>query len=288
MSIQGSVTVQVSSTGPAHPRHKSLRVYPALTETLVQDCHQSPTRQLHFDSPWPELPLLVGGHSPTNALGKNNGTEAQLATVPLQQAYTDRDPDLSNDLALWALPSKVLNHDPKADSSLCEYPGPGSSSLEQCIPEYSLSESEQALSSSDTCSSQELFYSFEQCSAGCYNSMSISEDYLGSYCQGQSLLCDHSPDDHSGLLSHGWSPSQSGLSGSMGHNKTTQCYGSSGFSDCEVSQKVFSQSSIDVVPLNGIRLVYVASDQPYTWTLANNYQLYCVSYSPPMIFIHHF
>ena len=52
---------------------KSLRV---LTESLVQDCHQSPTRQLHFDSPWPEPPLLVDGHSPTNALGKNNDVQA--------------------------------------------------------------------------------------------------------------------------------------------------------------------------------------------------------------------
>ena len=142
---------------------KSLRLYPALTESLVQDSHQSSTRQLHFDSPWPEPPLLVDGHSPINALGKNNGTEAQIATVPLQQACTDLDPDLSNDLALWAVPSKVPNHNPKADSSLCEYPRPGYSSLEQCVPEYSLSESEEALSSSDTCSSQELVYSFEQC-----------------------------------------------------------------------------------------------------------------------------
>ena len=131
----------------------------------------------------------------------------------------------------------------------------GCSPLEQCIPEYSLSESEQAMSSSDTCSSQELFYSFEQCSAGYHNSMSTSEDYLGFHCHGQSLICDHSVDDHSGLLSHGWSPSPSGLSGSMGHNKPTKCYDSSGSSGHEVSQKVFSQSSIDVIPLNGIGLV---------------------------------
>ena len=97
---------------------KSLRVYTALTESLVQNCHQCPTRRLHFDSPWPEPPLLVDGHSLTNALGKNNGTEAQVATVPLQQAYTDRDPDLSNDLALSALPAKVPNYDPQADSSV--------------------------------------------------------------------------------------------------------------------------------------------------------------------------
>ena len=87
---------------------KSLRVNPALTESLFLDCHQSPTRQLHFDSPRPEPPLLVDGHSPTNASGKNNGTEAQVAT----------DPDLFNDLALLALSSKVPNHDPQADSSL--------------------------------------------------------------------------------------------------------------------------------------------------------------------------
>ena len=49
---------------------KSPKVYLALTESLVQDCHQSPTRQLHFDSPWLEPPLLVDGHSLTNALGK--------------------------------------------------------------------------------------------------------------------------------------------------------------------------------------------------------------------------
>ena len=158
----------------------------------------------------------MDGHSPTNASGKNN------STVSFQQAYTDGDPDLSNDLVLGTLPSKVLNHDPQADSSLCEYPGPGYSSSGLCIPGYSLSESEQALSSSDTCNSQELFYSFEHCSLGCSNSTFVSEDYLGSHCHGQSLLCDHSADDHSGLLSHGWSPSPSGLSGSMGHSKPTQ------------------------------------------------------------------
>ena len=129
------------------------------------------------------------------------------------------DPDLTSDLALWPLPSKVPKHDSKADSSLCEYPGPGYSSVEQCILEYSLSESEQALSSSDTCSSQESFYSFEQCSAGCHNSMPTSEDYPGSHCHGQSHMCDHSADDHSGLLSHGWSPFPNGLSDSMGHSK---------------------------------------------------------------------
>ena len=112
-----------------------------------------------------------------------------------------------------------------------------------------------ALSSSDTHSSQELFYSFEQCSAVCHNSMSVSEDYLGWYCHGQSHMCDHSADDHSGLLSHGWSPSSSGLSGSMGHSKPYQCYVGSGSSCHEVFQKVFSQSSIDVIPLNGIGLV---------------------------------
>ena len=117
-----------------------------------------------------------------NALGKNNGIEVQAVTVPLQQACTDRDPDLSNDLIQEDLPSKVPNHNPQADSSLCQYPVPGYSSLEQCIPEYSLSESEQALSSLDTCTSQELFYSFEQCSPCCSNSTSTSEDYLGSQC----------------------------------------------------------------------------------------------------------
>ena len=90
----------------------------------------------------------MDGHSPTNALGKNNGIEAQAATVPLQQAYTDRDPDSFNDLGL---------DDPQADSSLCEYPEPGYGSLEQCIPEYSLSKSEQVLSSSGTCKSKNYF-----------------------------------------------------------------------------------------------------------------------------------
>ena len=198
---------------------KSSKVYLTLTESSVSDCYQSPIRQLHFDSPGPEPPLSVDGHSPTNTLGKNNGTEAQVATVSLQQAYTNGDPDLSNDLVLGTLPSEVPNHDPQADSSLCEYPGPSNSSSEQGIVEYS--ESEQALSS---CTSQELFYSLEQCSLGCKNSTSMSEDYLGSQCHGQSIMCDHSADDHLGLLSHGWSPSQSGLSGSMGHNKPTQYY----------------------------------------------------------------
>ena len=137
----------------------------------------------------------MDGHSPINALGKNNGAEAQVAT--------DRDSDLSNDLGLVALPSKVPNDDSHANSSLCEYPGPGYTSSEQCITEYSLSESEQALSSLETCPSQELFHSFEQYSAGCSSSTSTSQDYLGSRCHGQSLLCDHSADDHSGLLSHG-------------------------------------------------------------------------------------
>ena len=227
---------------------KSLRVYPALTESLIQDCHQSSTRQLHFDSPWLEPPLLVDGHSPTNALGKILGTEVQVATFSLQKAYTDGDPDLSNDLVLGALPSKVVNI--KADSSLCEYPGPGYSSCEWCVLEYSFSE----LSSSEPCTSKELCDSFEQYSAGCSDSTSISKNYLGSQCHGQSILCDHSADDHSGLLSHGWSPSPSDLSGSRGHNKPTQCYDSSSFSGHEVSKKVFSQS-IDVIPLNRIGLV---------------------------------
>ena len=118
---------------------KSPKVYLALTESSVSDCHQSPTRQLHFNSPRPEPPLSVDGHSPTNALGKTNGTVAQVATVA--------NPDLSNDLGLGALPSKVPNDDPQADSSLCEYPGPGYGSYEQFGLEYSLSESEQTLSS---------------------------------------------------------------------------------------------------------------------------------------------
>ena len=175
--------------------------------------------------------------------------------ISFQQAYTDWDPDLSNDLLLGTLPSKVPNHDPQADSSLCKHPEPGYSSSELSILGCSLSESEQALSSSDACNSQELFYSFEQCSLGCSNSTSISVIYLGSHCHGQSLLCDHSADDHSGLLSHGWSPSPSGLTGSMGHSKPTQCYDGSGSSGHKVSQKVFSQSSIDVIPLNRIGLV---------------------------------
>ena len=253
---------------------KSPKVYLDLTESSVLDCHQSPTRQLHFDSPGPEPPLSVDGHSPTNALCKNNDAEAQVATVPLQHAYTDMDPDLSNDVVLGALPSKALNHDLKADSSLCEYPGPGYSSSEQYVLEYSLSESEQVLSSSDPCTFQELSYSFEQCLSGCSNSTSTSDDCLGSHCHEQSLLCDLSADDHSGLLSHGWSPPPSGLSGSIGHNKLTQCYDCSGSSGHEVSQKVFNQSSIDVIPLNRTRLVQMAYDQPYTWTQANNYQLY--------------
>ena len=95
----------------------------------------------------------MDGHSPTNAFGKNNGTEAQVAT--------DGDPDLSNDL--------VPNNDPQTGSSLCEYPGPGYSSCAQCVLGYSLTEYEQALSSSDPCTSQELFYSFEQCSLDCSN-----------------------------------------------------------------------------------------------------------------------
>ena len=106
--------------------------------------------------------ILTVSPSPlSNALCKNNGTEAQVATIPLQQAFTDGDPDLFNDLVLGALPSEVPSHDPPTDSSLCEYPRPGFSSLEQCIPGYSLSESKQALSSPDTCTSQELLYSFE-------------------------------------------------------------------------------------------------------------------------------
>ena len=132
------------SAGQFHKtsKPKSPKGYLALTESSVLDCQPSPTIQLHFDSPWPEPPLPVDGHSPTNASGKNNGTEAQVATVSFQQAYTDGDPDLSNDVVLGALLSKVPNHDPQADSSLCEYPGPGYSSLELCISGYSLSESE--------------------------------------------------------------------------------------------------------------------------------------------------
>ena len=223
---------------------KSPKVYLALTELSISDCHQSPIRQLHFDSLQPGLPspLSMVGHCPTNALDKNNGTKAQVAT--------GGDPDLSNDLGPGALPSRVPNDDPQADSSLCEYPGPSYSSSEQCGLEYSLSESEQALSSSGTCTSQELFHS----SSGCSNLTSTTDDCLGS-CHGQFLLCDHSADDHSGLLSHGWSASTSGLSGSMGHSKPTQFYDDCGSSGHEVSQKVFSQSSIDVIPLNRIGLV---------------------------------
>ena len=111
------------STGQFHKTStpKSLRVFPTLTESLVQD--------------WPEPPLLVDGHSPTNALGKNNGTEAQVATVPLQQVY--RDHDLSNDLVPEVLSSKVPNYDPQADSSLFEYPESSHSSSQQCIAGYS-------------------------------------------------------------------------------------------------------------------------------------------------------
>ena len=67
---------------------KSLSVDVALTDSSVPDCHWSPTRQLHFDMLWPESPspLSVVGHSPTNALCKSNGREAQVATVSLQQA----------------------------------------------------------------------------------------------------------------------------------------------------------------------------------------------------------
>ena len=125
---------------------KSPKVYLGLTWSLVLDCHQSPTRQLHFDSPRSEPPLSVDGHSPTNALGKNNGTEAQVATV-----------DLSNDLSLGAFPTKVPNDGPQADSSLCEYPEPGYSFCEPCALEYSLSESEQTLSSSDPCIPRNYF-----------------------------------------------------------------------------------------------------------------------------------
>ena len=94
---------------------KSPKVYLALTELSISDCHQSPTRQLHFDSLQPGLPspLSVVGHSPTNALDKNDGIKAP-----------DGDPDLSNDLGPGALPSRVPNDDPQANSSLCEYPGP--------------------------------------------------------------------------------------------------------------------------------------------------------------------
>ena len=94
---------------------KSSKVYLALTESSVLDCHQSSTRQLHFNSLWPEPSLLVSGHSPANALGKNNGSKAQVAS--------DGDPDLSTDLGLGAIPSKVPNDDPQADSSLCDYLG---------------------------------------------------------------------------------------------------------------------------------------------------------------------
>ena len=38
----------------------------------------------------------------------------------------------------------------------------------------------------------------------------------------------------------------------MGHSKPTQCYDGSGSSGNEVSKNIFSQSSIDVVPLNEI------------------------------------
>ena len=151
-------------------------------------------------------------------------------------------------------PLRLLMMTPQADSSLCEYPEPSYSSSEQCGLEHSLSESEQALSSSGTCTSQELFHSFEQCSSGCSNLTSTTNDCLGS-CHGQSLFCDHSADDHSGLLSHGWSPSPRGLSGSMGHDKPAQCCDSLGSSGHEVSQRVFCQSSIDVIPLNRIGLV---------------------------------
>ena len=194
----------------------------------------------------------MDGHSSTNALCKNDGAEAQVATAPLQLAYADGDSDLSNDLGLGPLPS---NDDPQAHSSFCEYPGPGYSSCEQCSLEYSLSESEQVLSSSGTCTSQELFHSFEQCLLDCGNSTLISEDYLGSQGHERSLLCYHSADDHSALLSHGYSPSPSDLSGSMGHSKPTQCHEVSGSSGHEVSQKVFSQSSTDIIPLNRIRLI---------------------------------
>ena len=252
MLTQGSVTVQISSIRPVHPIPQKY--------TLPLLSHQfwtviSLPQDNYILSPWLEKPLSVDGNSPTSAFGKNNGTEAQIATVSLQQACTNGDPDLSNDLVLMDLPSKVPNNDPQVDSSLCKYPGPGYSSSKQCIPGYSVSKSEQALSSSDTCTSQELFYSFKWCSVGCNKSTSTSEDYLGSQCHGQFLMCDHSTDDHSGLLSHGWSPSPSGLSGSMGHNKPTQCYDCSGSSGHEVSQKVFIQSSIDVIPLNRIGLV---------------------------------
>ena len=50
----------------------------------------------------------------------------------------------------------------------------------------------------------------------------------------------------------------------MGHNKPTQCYDSSGSSGHEVSQKVFSQSSIDIIPLNGIGLVLQFSNDFHT------------------------
>ena len=193
MPTQGSVTT-VASQFHKTSTPKSPKVYLALAESSVLDCHQSPTRQLHFDSPRQEPPLSVDGHSPTNALGKTNGTEAQVATAG--------NPDLSNDLGLGALPSKVPNDDPQVDSSLCEYPGPGYGYCEQCGLEYSLSESEQALSSSGACTSQELFHSYEQCSLDCGHSTSTSDDCLGFYCHGQSLLCDYSADDHSGLLSH--------------------------------------------------------------------------------------
>ena len=152
----------------------------------------------------------MDGHSPTNALGKNNGTEAQVATVPLQQAYTDGDPDLFNDLVLGDLPSKNPTSDPQVDVSLCECPGPGYSSCEQAILK---------LFSSDTSTSPVLFHSFEQYSSDCGNLTSTSNDCLGFHCHGQSLQCDQSADDCSGLLSHGWSHSSSCLSGSMGHSK---------------------------------------------------------------------
>ena len=89
----------------------SPKVYLALTESSVLDCHQSPTRQLHFDGPGPEPALSVDGHSPTNALGKIMVLRYKLLLMGILTCPID--------LGLEALPFKVPNDDPQADSSLC-------------------------------------------------------------------------------------------------------------------------------------------------------------------------